>query len=64
MQVTTLLRRLRWARAAALVVFAASAQGAELNVGANFGNVPWEFQDASGKIVGFEVDLMTEVGFL
>ena len=62
MQVTTLLRRLRWAGAAALVVFAASAQGAELNVGANVGNVPWEFQDASGKIVGFEVDLMTEVG--
>ena len=23
--------------------------------------MPWEFQDASGKIVGFEVDLMTEV---
>jgi polar amino acid transport system substrate-binding protein len=62
MQVTTLLRRLRWAGAAALVVFAASAQGAELNVGANVGNVPWEFQDASGKIVGFEVDLMREVG--
>jgi polar amino acid transport system substrate-binding protein len=34
----------------------------EINVGANIGNVPWEFQDASGKIVGFEIDLMTEVG--
>lgn len=39
-----------------------NAMAAELNVGANIGNVPWEFQDASGKIVGFEVDLMTEVG--
>jgi polar amino acid transport system substrate-binding protein len=34
----------------------------ELNVGANIGNVPWEFQDASGATVGFEVDLLTEVG--
>jgi polar amino acid transport system substrate-binding protein len=39
----------------------AQASAAELNVGANIGNVPWEFQDASGKTVGFEVDLMTEV---
>jgi polar amino acid transport system substrate-binding protein len=38
------------------------SQAEEINVGANIGNVPWEFQDASGKIVGFEVDLMTEVG--
>ncbi|PTE19753.1 amino acid ABC transporter substrate-binding protein [Cereibacter changlensis JA139] len=38
----------------------ASAQG--LTVGANVGNVPWEFQDESGAIVGFEVDLATEVG--
>jgi len=30
-------------------------------VGANVGNVPWEFQDASGKIVGFEIDLVNEV---
>ena len=38
------------------------SQAEEMNVGANIGNVPWEFQDASGKTVGFEVDLMTEVG--
>ena len=38
------------------------SHAAEINVGANIGNVPWEFQDASGKIVGFEIDLMTEVG--
>ncbi len=32
-----------------------------IKVGANVGNVPWEFQDASGKLVGFEIDLMTAV---
>jgi len=31
-------------------------------VGANAGNVPWEFQDASGEFVGFEIDLAREVG--
>ena len=30
-------------------------------VEANNGNVPWEFQDASGKFVGFEIDLVNEV---
>jgi polar amino acid transport system substrate-binding protein len=38
------------------------AQAADLNVGANIGNVPWEFQNAEGKFVGFEIDLMNEVG--
>ena len=38
------------------------ARAADLKVGANIGNVPWEFQDASGKIVGFEIDLVNEVG--
>lgn len=45
---------------AALLTFQ-SAQAADLTVGANIGNVPWEFQDASGKVVGFEVDLVNEV---
>ncbi|MGI9262609.1 MAG: ABC transporter substrate-binding protein [Woeseiaceae bacterium] len=35
---------------------------ADLTVGANIGNVPWEFQDASGEFVGFEIDLAKEVG--
>ncbi len=48
--------------ALASMTLSSSAMAAELNVGANIGNVPWEFQDASGKNVGFEVDLMTEVG--
>lgn len=33
-----------------------------LNVGANIGNLPWEFQDDSGDYVGFEIDLVNEVG--
>jgi polar amino acid transport system substrate-binding protein len=36
------------------------AVAADWVVGANVGNVPWEFQDARGKIVGFEIDLVTE----
>lgn len=41
--------------------FGAMALAEDLTVGANVGNVPWEFQDESGAIVGFEVDLATEV---
>jgi len=32
-----------------------------LQIGANIGNVPWEFEDAEGNYVGFEVDLVTEI---
>lgn len=39
-----------------------TAPAAELTVGANIGNVPWEFQDRSGNYVGFEIDLVKEVG--
>ena len=39
----------------------ASARSAELIVGANIGNVPWEFQDATGDFVGFELDLVKKV---
>ncbi|MEO8013316.1 transporter substrate-binding domain-containing protein [Polaromonas sp.] len=49
---------------AAMLTLAASAAlpafAADWTVGANVGNVPWEFQDASGKIVGFEIDLVNE----
>ena len=41
---------------------AGAAQAQALKVGANVGNVPWEFQNAKGEIVGFEIDLMNEVG--
>ncbi|MTH66574.1 transporter substrate-binding domain-containing protein [Paracoccus sp. DK608] len=32
-----------------------------LTVGANIGNVPWEFQDDAGTFVGFEIDLVAAV---
>lgn len=38
-----------------------NAHSADLVVGANIGNVPWEFQDARGEFVGFEIDLATEI---
>ncbi len=38
-----------------------SAWAQALQVGANIGNVPWEFQDESGDYVGFEIDLVNAV---
>ena len=53
---------LKLATAATLAMFTAGfAQADEMKVGANIGNVPWEFQDASGNMVGFEIDLVNEV---
>jgi polar amino acid transport system substrate-binding protein len=40
-----------------LMLAPGAAFAAQLVVGANVGNVPWEFQDAQGNIVGFEIDL-------
>ncbi len=53
----------RGARVALLLAASAAlpASAADWVVGANIGNVPWEFQDASGKFVGFEIDLVNEV---
>ena len=50
--------------AAAMVTIVGSAapRAADLKVGANIGNVPWEFQDAKGDFVGFEVELANEIG--
>lgn len=42
-------------------VSAASAEDDVLVVGANIGNVPWEFQDTAGEFIGFEIDLVNEV---
>ncbi len=47
---------------AVLAALSMNAAADELVVGANIGNVPWEFQDASGDFVGFEIDLVKEVG--
>lgn len=48
---------------ALLVVLSSAclANAEELVVGANIGNVPWEFADRSGEFVGFEIDLVREV---
>ncbi len=46
----------------ATILGGAAAGAAEMKVGANIGNVPWEFQDAKGDTVGFEVDLAKEIG--
>ncbi|MDH4108098.1 MAG: ABC transporter substrate-binding protein [Gammaproteobacteria bacterium] len=49
--------------AALLIEVAPGADAAEpIVAGANIGNVPWEFQDADGGFVGFELDLVREVG--
>jgi polar amino acid transport system substrate-binding protein len=49
------------ALAMAALAFAAPVEAKSLTVGANVGNVPWEFQDANSEIVGFEVELVKEV---
>jgi polar amino acid transport system substrate-binding protein len=40
---------------------AVSAVAKTLTVGANIGNVPWEFQNKQGQYVGFEIDLVKKV---
>ncbi|KQS76188.1 ABC transporter substrate-binding protein [Rhizobium sp. Leaf384] len=48
--------------AGVLAIFGTTgAFSADLTVGANIGNVPWEFEDASGRVTGFEVDLVNEI---
>ncbi|MEO7243491.1 MAG: transporter substrate-binding domain-containing protein [Variovorax sp.] len=47
--------------AAGLLAAAIPSLAADWVVGANIGNVPWEFQDKDGKFVGFEIDLVNEV---
>lgn len=53
------------AMALAAALLAGTTLGAaaqdKLTVGANIGNVPWEFQDDSGQFVGFEIDLVAAV---
>ena len=43
-------------------LFACTDDAADLVVGANIGNVPWEFQESTGDFVGFEIDLVNEIG--
>ncbi|WP_084669036.1 ABC transporter substrate-binding protein [Spirulina major] len=36
-------------------------EAAPLKVGLNVGNVPWEYEDEAGELVGFEVDLIEAI---
>lgn len=45
---------------AALLYLGGVARAADWTVGANVGNVPWEFQDEAGRFVGFEVELVSK----
>ena len=45
-----------------IAAYAQTDEQSPIIVGANIGNVPWEFQDITGAFVGFEVDLVTEIG--
>ncbi len=45
-----------------LTLTATTGRAAEIVAGANIGNVPWEFSDEKGDFVGFEIDLITEIG--
>ncbi|UXN57392.1 transporter substrate-binding domain-containing protein [Phyllobacterium zundukense] len=39
-----------------------AAKAADWTVGANIGNVPWEFAEKDGSYTGFEVELVNELG--
>src|ERR1700761_6673425 len=49
------------AAVAVVALHVGSSMAADWTVGANMGNVPWEFLDAQAKPAGFEVDLVNEV---
>jgi polar amino acid transport system substrate-binding protein len=55
-----MLRRLFLTAIFTTLCLAGLARGEELRVGANIGNVPWEFADRGGEFVGFEIDLVRE----
>lgn len=50
-----------WIGLLAAVALSASVAAETLAVGANIGNVPWEFADEKGRFVGFEIDLVREI---
>ncbi|MGY8985124.1 MAG: ABC transporter substrate-binding protein/permease [Sphingomonadales bacterium] len=55
--VLVLFASLLWISASA----AQSSSNDKIIVGANIGNVPWEFQNIDGKYIGFEIDLVMEI---
>ncbi len=44
-----------------LMALSTTAGAVEFKVGANIGNVPWEFETAGGAKVGFEIDLVNQI---
>ncbi|NSL21232.1 transporter substrate-binding domain-containing protein [Agrobacterium tumefaciens] len=52
------MRKISSTVASIALLFSTTAFAADFNVASNVGNVPFEFEDASGKVVGFEVDLI------
>ena len=61
MKIRSLLKSAAFAGFMTVAAGSAPLLAADLTVGANIGNVPWEFQDETGKTVGFEIDLVNEV---
>ena len=55
-----MIRRRSLVALAATLFLTTAAWSDELIVGANIGNVPWEFANQRGEFVGFEIDLITE----
>ncbi len=53
-------RRILLSALIAALFLSLTAHADELIVGANIGNVPWEFVNQQGEFVGFEIDLITE----
>ena len=51
-----------FALVAALIFAAIPVRAADIVAGANIGNVPWEFADVRGEFIGFEIDLVKEIG--
>jgi len=47
--------------AALALGFIIPAAAEDIVVGANIGNVPWEFADRGGEFVGFEIDLVASL---
>lgn len=48
--------------ASVISMFAGAAYASDLNVASVTANVPFEFEDGSGNLVGFEVDLVNLIG--
>lgn len=57
-----MFKKIVLASAVSLLFASGASMAADINVAANIANVPFEFQDAKGNLVGFEVDLVDAIG--